>query len=573
MQSQKSVNLTHGLLMGYVQLQGYYVLDEDLINTEEFVHVKTQGVVVGPNGGLDYKAQSSGGLLQGLASGLGSLLQIRDSDSNSSSEGLARRVSFGRKSKRSPYGGSRLVANGKNDAIPIFSTPQSLLFVDLKLSPGESKSFSYKLELPMSLPPSCRAKSIRIHYNLVIGIQKLDSRGRPQPKTTLVPFRVFPHVDKYGQQYTHDLRTPIVLQKDRASVVQLPSDRYLSPEKIFSKVVASSPESIEDGRASFMSHIEGLFSEDPNVRNQLLSQQIDLQSAPKSNKATPQENIDFFCRYHHTFDNVKPMRSRFDIGRSGRRIATVILSKPVYRVGENIVFVVEYTNAELKCFHITASLETEEFISQDALRKREDLVDITRRVYSQSTMSTYSLNKSTFEFAIPATATPQFSTSSIALKWNLKLDFITSPTDNSEAANNTAITNDHKAVADDHEAVNASVSKPSSITDSYNSRRGGSTSASVSSRRASHYRHRSTSSLSTIATTTPASTRHIEFQDNPRSAMHVLHFNDQGLIAGTKETISCESFHCKIPIMVLPTNQDISALLEHTVSATRVLSM
>ena len=211
--------------------------------------------------------------------------------------------------------------------------------------------------------------------------------------------------------------------------MQLPSDRYLSSEKIFGKAVADHPDSVENGRASFVSHIEGLFSSDPNVRNQLLSQQIDLQAAPKNRKTTTQDNIDFFCRYHHTFDNVKPMRSRFDIGRAGRRIATVILSKPVYRVGENIVFVVEYANADLKCFHITASLETEEFISQDVLRKREDPGDITRRVYSQSTMSTYSLNKSTFEFAIPATATPQFSTSSIALKWNLKLDFITSPTD------------------------------------------------------------------------------------------------------------------------------------------------
>lgn len=572
-QSQKSAKLTHGLLMGYVQLQGYYVLDEELINTEEFAHVKNQGVVVGPNGGIGYKSQSSGGLLQGLASGLGSLLQIRDSDSNSSSEGLGRRVSFGRSSKRSRYSSSRLI-NGKNDAIPIFSTPQSLLFVDLKLSPGESKSFSYKLELPPSLPPSCRAKSIRIHYNLVIGIQKLDSRGRPQPKTTLVPFRVFPHVDKYGQQYTHDLQTPIVLQKDQASVVQLPSDRYLSSEKIFGKAVADHPDSVENGRASFVSHIEGLFSSDPNVRNQLLSQQIDLQAAPKNRKTTTQDNIDFFCRYHHTFDNVKPMRSRFDIGRAGRRIATVILSKPVYRVGENIVFVVEYANADLKCFHITASLETEEFISQDVLRKREDPGDITRRVYSQSTMSTYSLNKSTFEFAIPATATPQFSTSSIALKWNLKLDFITSPTDASSVAAATD-NNSHRTVADDHEAVNASVPKPSTVADGYNnnSRRVGSSSASMSSRRASHYRHRSTSSVSTIATTGAASSRNIEFPDDPRSAMHVLHFNDQGLIAGTKETIACESFHCKIPIMVLPTNQDISALLEHTVSATRVLSM
>lgn len=550
----KRSQTTHGLLMGYAQLQGYFVLDEELIEVDGFAHVKTQGVVVGPSGGIGYGSQNGSGLLQGLASGLGSLLQIRDNDGNSSSEGFVRSSSPGISRSN-----SRLLRNTqKKDSIPIFSTPQSLLFVDLKLSPGETRSFSYRIELPKALPPSCRAKSIRIYYNLVIGIQKLDSRGRPQPKTTLVPFRVFPHVDKYGQQYTHDLKTPIVLQKDQASVVQLPPDRYMTSDQVSKYIAAKSTKplnEVSEGKSGFSAYIGGLLNGDDSTKNKLLSQQHSPEESPTS-PTTSQDNIEYFSRYQYTTNPKQALKSRFDIGRSGKRIATVSLSKPVSKVGDNIVFVVDYANADLKCYRITASLETEEFISPDVLKhdgralSAADTSSMTRRVYSQSSMSTYSLSRSTFEFTIPATATPQFSTSDIALKWNLKLDFITSPTP-------TTVTTDEAKVpvgGFDHEAVVAARPDPSLQQ------------AQDHHQRPTHNRRRSIlpKSLPPLF---------VDFANDSKSPVHVVHINDQGLIAAVKENIPCESFHCKIPLTVMPTNQDISALLEHTVSATRTINM
>ena len=593
-QPQRSQN-TQGLLMGYAQLQGYFVVDDELIDAQKFSHVKTQGVVVRPSGGIGYSSQNGTGLLQGLASGLGSLLQIRDSDTNSSSEGLYRNITFGRSGSGLGRSNSRRLgssADAKNDAIPIFSTPQSLLFVDLKVGPGESRSYRYQIQLPKSLPPSCRTKSIRIHYNLVVGIQKLDSRGRPQPKTTFVSFRVFPHVDKYGQQYTHDLQMPIVLQKDVATVVQLPSERYMSLEKALSYTPSKTSKSLtdspltEDDKPSFESYLEGLLLGDEDTKNKLLSQQDP--SAKPRRLSTPQDNIEFFSRYQQSLNAQRVLKSRFDIGRSGKRIATLILSKPVYRVGDDIVFVVDYSSAALKCFHITASLETEEAISSDVLKQFKDqqlenphaplpsidTSSMTRRVYSQSTMSTYSLSRSTFEFTIPATATPQFSTSAIALKWILKLDFITSPAlpDEDEIS-----ASQPKKVAEDLETVTAvapQALQPSQLENASRRAQNNNNSTNPSedqegdthrrNRQSNHSRHRSQSSFSRLE---------VEFPYDSRSPLQVLHFNDQALIAGTKETLACESFNCKIPLTVMPTNQDIGALLEHSVSATRILNM
>lgn len=570
--SPRRSQATHGLLMGYTQLQGYFVLDEDLIDVEEYAHVRTQGVVVGPTGEIGYSSQNGSGLLQGLASGLGSLLQIRDSEVNSSSEGLAS-FGFGRSNSQSGLrrSNSRSVKPAqqqvKKDAIPIFSTPQSLLFVDLKLTPGESRSFSYKIELPKSLPPSCRAKSIRIHYNLVIGIQKLDTRGRPQPKTTLIPFRVFPHVDKYGQQYTHDLKMPIVLQRDQATVVQLPSDRHMSAEQVTKYVALKTSKGPVgsagplDGQANFASYVKELLSSDDTMKRTVLARHLSNDDTAIRSPITSQENIEYFSRYQHMTNPKQAVKSRFDIGRSGKRIATVLLSKPVYRIGENVVILVDYKNADLKCYRITASLETEEAINTSVLKSFKESTGTatsglntptsTRRIYSQSTISTYALSRSTFEFTIPATATPQFSTSDIALKWNLKLDFITSPTSQvaSSSSNKTGF---------DHEA---SISRPTPDTTSVPapprpSRQPSSTQA--------------TSSTGGGPTMPP---QWAQLATDSKSPVHVVHYNEQGVIAGLKETIPCEAFNCKIPLTVMPTNQDIGALLEHSVSATRVISM
>lgn len=702
------------LLMGYAQVQGYYVLDEELIDIDEFSHVKTQGVVVNNSGGIAYGPSQGGGLLQGLASGLGSLFQIRDnfgntvSGNNSGSNtpsgdsspdriGLSRTLSRGR--ARSPaargLGGSGIGSSSsssslsKDNAIPIFSTPQSLLFVDLKLEPGESKTFYYKLQLPKTLPPSCRAKSIRIHYNLVIGTQKLSGLGgggRPQPKTTFVPFRIFPFVDRFGQQYTHDLKNPIVLQKDLSLVVQIPPDcfsgtPYESKMSILEYVTkmesktSISQKVATERRDSFYSYLELLLDEvnSPkskkneggtyNTSNNNSSSNL----APPQTPITPlfsssrlsrldwvedystQENIDYFTRFQQVQPPAKPLKARFDIGRAGKRIATVTLSKAVYRVGENIIFIVDFSDAALKCFHVTASLETEETISSCVLKQFKnyhyndtqnldaangssnnhndpnndtnshntqqqnhnnndqhklpvvDTTGLTRRIYSQATMPTYSISKSTFEFTIPATATPQFNTSEISFKWVLKLDFITSPASAPPLQFSTPVIppsvpppRSSSTIPRSDEANDANTSTSSNLTLPQNSSGprvstdGESLDATTPERNTaethlsdeerqqhqqhnhhhSHHRHPSTSS--TITRSLQSSTIDpFDLPDDPHSSLEIVHLSDYGLIAVAKETIACESFHCKIPLVVIPTNQDITALLQHSIAPTR----
>ncbi|XP_053304889.1 RAB6A-GEF complex partner protein 2 [Spea bombifrons] len=68
----------------------------------------------------------------------------------------------------------------------ILSTPPKILFCDLRLDPGETKSYSYSETLPLAAPPSFRGQSVKYVYKLTIGCQRVNC-----PIQLLrVPFRV-----------------------------------------------------------------------------------------------------------------------------------------------------------------------------------------------------------------------------------------------------------------------------------------------------------------------------------------------------------------------------------------------
>ena len=68
----------------------------------------------------------------------------------------------------------------------IITSSPKLLFCELILEEGQSKSFSYADKLPLDIPPSYRGKSIKFNYNLLVGTQLLNA----SVQVMKVPFRV-----------------------------------------------------------------------------------------------------------------------------------------------------------------------------------------------------------------------------------------------------------------------------------------------------------------------------------------------------------------------------------------------
>ncbi|KAG9461568.1 hypothetical protein GDO78_016390, partial [Eleutherodactylus coqui] len=100
----------------------------------------------------------------------------------------------------------------------ILSTPPKILFCDLRLDPGETKSYSYSETLPLSAPPSFRGQSVKYVYKLTIGCQRVNC-----PIQLLrLPFRVL---------LLHALQGFQPLQEDEVA----PSNPFLDDDEICKK--------------------------------------------------------------------------------------------------------------------------------------------------------------------------------------------------------------------------------------------------------------------------------------------------------------------------------------------------
>lgn len=173
--------------MGYAQVSASFTVDGSLVNQSVFEEVKRKGVVGGQAspGGLPgrptptaERPRKTGGFWNALKwnaieESINGLLPNNDLDGLREMRGVS--------SERS---------------IPLLSTSQSLLFVDLRLAPGEEQAYYFSFSLPQGLPASHKGKAIKISYNLVIGTQRPSGPNEPQRINRInIPFRVFSGVN------------------------------------------------------------------------------------------------------------------------------------------------------------------------------------------------------------------------------------------------------------------------------------------------------------------------------------------------------------------------------------------
>ena len=168
-------------MMGYAQIMGSFTLDGSLVNQTSFEEVKRKGVFGGQGGGgvVGVDSKYDGGLFGGF--GWGNI-----------SESIGGLLGGGELSSIKEM---RSAASSKS--VPLLSTPQSILFVDLRLAPGESRTYNYSFTLPQGIPPSHRGKAIKISYNLVIGTQRAANTAKDGQtvRQVEIPFRVFGSID------------------------------------------------------------------------------------------------------------------------------------------------------------------------------------------------------------------------------------------------------------------------------------------------------------------------------------------------------------------------------------------
>lgn len=400
-------------MMGYAQIHGSFTLDGSLISQSSFDEVKRKGAVGGQGGGVigvDTNKRDSR-LLRSFGWGtigdsLGGLLGGGELSSVKDMRGIA--------SSRS---------------VPLLSTPQSILFVDLRLTPGESRSYKYSFTLPKGLPPSHRGKAIKISYKLVIGTQRPGGAKEQQVKSVEIPFRILGSVNSHGQLLGHDLMSPYIILRDQARINSIQTSSTVSldsPKELKEKPITKANESTLN---DFLSYVDELLARSANSTTGLLSPTAVLRSNRQSyieEPATAKQAIDLAILRSNGATESQQSSNRFEIARSGRRVAVVMLARPAYRLGETITAAIDFTNAAIPCYAVHAALETSEKVdSSIALRSEASILRATRRIHASHSESTLFARRIVFAPTIPASATPEFITSGVSLDWRLRIEFVT----------------------------------------------------------------------------------------------------------------------------------------------------
>ncbi|KAK9247253.1 Rgp1-domain-containing protein [Lipomyces tetrasporus] len=534
------------LMMGYAQLSGSFTLDEDLVRTAAFEEAKKQGIVGGKMGGgvvgLGQGKNDTGylwGLGLGLSNGLSNLFNGSEVSSIAEMKSMA-----------------------SSNSISVISTPQSLLFVDLRLNPGESKSYSYKITLPRTLPPSYRGKALKISYNLTIGIQRIG-KGMQQPKITKFPFRVFQNIDAGGNQPIHSLTSPIVILRDEAITQAIDDSEpnghlILKSEKVSGKTRELARPERKESLEDFMVYVDSLLSYKSNaVANRIIrppspTSPPEYATSNAPSRSSCRDSVDLAIQRNSISADGLALNNIFEIARNKQRIATIALSKPVYKLGEVIALTLDFSLAVIPCYHITASLETTEIIDAEIAQRSSGFNErATRKVYLQSAFSTLASKRASFSFCIPTTATPQFDTSYISSRWSIRLEFVTIPIKSSKPSLPLA----ENGLTSTSASSEGRVSRPTSPTTPVPiPMHAPQMSISAMAQDSRYPRSLPSQSRSSLSLALPVPTA-----EKP-NLLVCTHKDDRGSMYSVVENISCETFDCRIPIKVFPTNQDIAAM-------------
>jgi hypothetical protein len=246
-------------------------------------------------------------------------------------------------------------------------------------------------------------------------------------------------VSARGDVLSHDLLSPHIYLRDVARTS--PLDGGATPRK--------SPES---NLPSFLEYATALLEQQQSHAG-LLSPTTAISAHLRRTSSigeptTSKEAIELaILRSNQSRSAQKQASTRFSISRSSRPVATVLLSRSAYRLGETFHIVVDFSPAAspdgpseggggglVPVYAVLVTLESSETVDPAvAMRSPQSILRFTRKVYAQAAERVLFARRLAFALTLPAAATPEFRTSGVGLGWSVRIEFVT-PQLRSEAA-------------------------------------------------------------------------------------------------------------------------------------------
>ena len=230
-----------------------------------------------------------------------------------------------------------------------------------------------------------------------------------------------------GEILGHDLMSPHTILSNIALVSSVDNSQKGPSTTGAGPLTNRSTSSSTD----FISYVESLLDKPhQNPHAGLLSPtEVESRSrTPMANEpSTMKESIDLAILRSNTATSSARGVNRFEITRSGERVAVIMLARPAYRLGETIPVAIDFQDSDVACYSLHATLETSEVIDPAiALRSKASIHRAATRIHASQIETTICAKKVLFNPMIPTTSTPEFITSAISLEWSLRFEFVTS---------------------------------------------------------------------------------------------------------------------------------------------------
>lgn len=236
----------------------------------------------------------------------------------------------------------------------VFSSKPKILFCDLRLLPGESKSFMYRETIPSSVPPSYKGQAVRYAYKVTIGTQRVNALTR----LLRIPIKVF---------VVEGLMEALKERLAKAA----PSNPFLP---------TASRQSVLEVAVDFLE---------------------DLTSRRRP--------------------------SYYNVTHQSGRVVRFCLLKSCFRLGEDIVGLLDFSGATVPCVQYSVTLQSEELVSAAASASGERLLSTLGHCRQHAFC--LHLRTTHLHLPVPLHVTPSFGSDIAELRWKLHFEFVmtTSP--------------------------------------------------------------------------------------------------------------------------------------------------
>jgi hypothetical protein len=268
---------------------------------------------------------------------------------------------------------------------------------------------------------------------------------------------------EYGRSPAYNLKTPIILLRDDAKTSsiqegQLPPIAVKRDRPTMRRSSTYSDKPIESSQEEFIDFVDHLLGSlgkaplsatEPFLNPNALRSPSPTPTRERYRRLSCREAIDMAVQ-HGIGKSAGASKSKlgiFEIGKGGIRVATLILPRTTFKLGDTIEGVLDLADEAIKCYQvclylianeIKSILESAEDIDPGvSVRSQSSIYRATKRVHGTKSEWTTFARRVQFAFAIPTGAAPTFETSSgntfttanpVRHHWSLRLEFLTSLT-------------------------------------------------------------------------------------------------------------------------------------------------